>query len=89
MSFSDFYVKELAKAGTLFLVMGGFLYIQRSDYKELSVKLEVYRKETKQCTDEYQKALANQLGRSSETLQDAKRSIDKNNELINKIILKK
>jgi len=85
----EFTFKEIAKAGTLFLVMGCVIWFQRADYIELSSKLEVYRKETKMCSEEYQKALTNQLGNSRAAIEKADASINKNNELLIKYFQRK
>jgi exopolysaccharide biosynthesis protein len=65
-------IKELAKAGVLFLVMGIIIYALYGNVKEEIVML---REETKECSKSYQNLLLNQLHENTQ-------QIEKNNSLL-------
>ena len=73
-------LKELAKAGVLFLVLGVIIYYLYGEFsknqEELRTEVKALRIETKECSKSYQNLLLNQLEENTNAL-------EKSNDLVN------
>lgn len=69
---TELTLKELAKAGLVFLIMGIAIYVL---YNKVDEELQILRIETKECSESYKSLLLNQLNENTKV-------IEKNNQII-------
>ena len=69
---TELTLKELAKAGLVFLIMGIAIFVL---YNKVDEELQILRIETKECSESYKNLLLNQLNENTKV-------IEKNNQII-------